>query len=69
MDHSQASMQFIAQIQTLNSKSNMMAFTYPDTTDDARTMITRGQAYGAIIIPQGFVAERRGQTVQRYRPV
>ncbi len=58
MDHSNASMQFIAQMEALNGKSNMMAFTYADTTDDARTLITRGQVYGAIIIPQGFGAEQ-----------
>ena len=58
MDHSNASMQFIAQMEALNGKSNMMVFTYADTTEDARTLITRGQVYGAIIIPQGFGAEQ-----------
>jgi ABC-2 type transport system permease protein len=58
MDHSNASMQFIAQMEALNGKSNMMAFTYADTADDARTLITRGQVYGAIILPQGFGAEQ-----------
>ncbi len=58
MDHSNASMQFIAQMEAMNNKSNMMAFTYADTDDDARTLITRGQVYGAIILPQGFGTEQ-----------
>jgi ABC-2 type transport system permease protein len=58
LDHSNASMQFVAQLQTLNDRSNMMAFSYADTDDAARTLITRGQVYGAIIIPQGFGAEQ-----------
>ncbi len=62
MDHSNASMQFIAQLETLNNKSNMMAFSYVDTADAARTLITRGQVYGAIVIPQGFGAEQAAGT-------
>ncbi|HEY3274765.1 MAG TPA: ABC transporter permease [Methanocella sp.] len=58
MDHSSASMQFVAQLETMNNKSNMMVFTYADTADSARTLITRGQVYGAIIIPPGFGAEQ-----------
>src|SRR5512147_2386173 len=51
LDHSQASQQLIAQMQALNNKSNMMALTSVATEDEARTMITRGQVYGAIIVP------------------
>ncbi len=58
MDHSDASIQFIAQMEALNNKSNMMVFTYADTADDARTLITRGQVYGAIILSKGFGAEQ-----------
>jgi ABC-2 type transport system permease protein len=54
MDHSQASQQFIAQMEALNNKSNTMELQYADTASDARTLITRGQIYGAIVIPQGF---------------
>ncbi len=58
LDHSPASQQFIAQMQALNNKSNMMELTPVATEDEARTMITRGQVYGAIIVPQGFGAEQ-----------
>jgi ABC-type multidrug transport system, permease component len=58
LDHSNASMQFLAQLQTMNDKSNMMDFTNAATEDEARTLITRGQVYGAIIIPQGFGSEQ-----------
>jgi ABC-2 type transport system permease protein len=58
LDHSSASMQFVAQMQTWNNKSNMMDFTVAATEDEARTLITRGQVYGAIIIPQGYGAEQ-----------
>jgi ABC-2 type transport system permease protein len=58
LDQSSASMQFIAQMQALNDKSNMMDFTVAATEDEARTLITRGQVYGAIIIPEGYGAEQ-----------
>ena len=58
LDHSNASMQFIGMLQTMNNKSNMMDFNVVATEDEARTLITRGQVYGAIIIPQGFGMEQ-----------
>jgi ABC-2 type transport system permease protein len=54
MDHSQASQQFIAQMQALNNKSGAMDLKDASGEDVAKTMITRGQIYGAIVIPQGF---------------
>jgi ABC-2 type transport system permease protein len=54
MDHSQASQQLIAQIQAMNNKTNVMDFKDALSLDDAKTMITRGQIYGAIVVPQGF---------------
>ncbi len=54
MDHSQASQQLIAQIQAMNNKTNVMDFKDSSGLDDAKTMITRGQIYGAIVVPQGF---------------
>jgi ABC-2 type transport system permease protein len=58
LDQSPASGQLIAQIQALNEKSNMMDFTVAASEGDARTLITRGQVYGAIIVPRGFGAEQ-----------
>jgi len=58
LDHSNASMQLVAQLQAMNDQTNMMDFTVAATGDDARTLITRGQVYGAIIIPQGYGAEQ-----------
>jgi ABC-2 type transport system permease protein len=58
LDHSSASQQLIARMNTLNDKSNMMAFSVVATEEEARTLITRGQVYGAIIIPQGYGAEQ-----------
>jgi ABC-2 type transport system permease protein len=58
LDHSNASVHIITQVELLNNKSNAMALTYADTYEDAKTLITRGQVYGAIIIPNGFGAEQ-----------
>ncbi|MGA9141686.1 MAG: ABC transporter permease [Methanocella sp.] len=58
LDHSPASQQFIGTLQAMNNQSNMMNFNVAATEDDARTLITRGHVYGAIIIPQGFGAEQ-----------
>ncbi|HUL62619.1 MAG TPA: ABC transporter permease, partial [Methanocella sp.] len=58
LDHSLASQQLAAQMQTLNNKTNMMDFSFAATEEEARTLITRGQVYGAIIIPQGYGAEQ-----------
>jgi ABC-2 type transport system permease protein len=58
LDHSPASEQLFAQIQALNEKSNMMDFTVAASEGDARTLITRGQVYGAIIVHRGFGAEQ-----------
>jgi len=58
LDHSPASQQLVAQMQTLNNKTNMMDFSFAATEEEARTLITRGQVYGAIIIPQGYGAEQ-----------
>jgi len=54
LDHSQASQQFLGQLQLMNNKSNMMEFKDASSLDDAKTLITRGQVYGAIVIPPGF---------------
>ncbi len=56
MDNTPASQQFMAQLVAMNNKTNSMVFTDAATADDARTLITRGQIYGAIIIPEGFSA-------------
>jgi ABC-2 type transport system permease protein len=58
LDHSAASAQLLAQIEGMNNKTNLMAITSVDNYDDAKTLITRGQVYGAIIIPQGYGAEQ-----------
>ncbi len=58
LDHSAASQQFVALLQGVNDKTNMMEFSVVATEDDARTMITRGQVYGAIVIPPGFGADQ-----------
>jgi ABC-2 type transport system permease protein len=54
MDQSQASQQLVARIQAMNDKTNAMDFKDSSSLDDAKTMITRGQIYGAIVVPQGF---------------
>ena len=54
LDHSQASQMFLANMKAMNDNSSSMKLSYVDTEDAARTNITRGQIYGAIIIPQGF---------------
>lgn len=56
MDNTPASQQFMAQLVAVNNKTSSMVFTDAATADDARTLITRGQIYGAIIIPEGFSA-------------
>jgi len=56
MDNTPASQQFMAQLVAMNNKTSSMVFTDAATADDARTLITRGQIYGAIIIPEGFSA-------------
>ncbi|MDI6897934.1 ABC transporter permease [Methanocella conradii] len=54
LDNSQASQQLIGQLQAMNEKTNMMEFKDAASLENAKTLITRGQAYGAIVIPQGF---------------
>jgi ABC-2 type transport system permease protein len=54
MDQSQASRQLVAQIQAMNNRTNAMDFKDAPGLDDAKTMITRGQIYGAIVVPPGF---------------
>ena len=54
LDNSQASQQLIGQLQAMNEKTNMMEFKDAASLEDARSLITRGQVYGAIVIPQGF---------------
>ncbi|CAJ35295.1 ABC transporter permease [Methanocella arvoryzae] len=54
LDDSQASRMFMAQLHAMNNKSGSMVLTEVASEADARTMITRGQVYGAIIVPQGF---------------
>lgn len=58
LDNTVASHQFMAGMQMLNNKSNMMVFTNVTSIDEAKTLITRGQVYGAIIIPEGFGANQ-----------
>ncbi len=60
LDHTQTSQQFMGQLQALNNKTNMMEFKDAASLDDAKTLITRGQVYGAIVIPQGFAETRTG---------
>jgi ABC-2 type transport system permease protein len=55
-DNSAASHQLVAQLRALNANSSTMVITDAATEGDARTLITRGQVYGAIIIPPGFGA-------------
>jgi ABC-2 type transport system permease protein len=57
-DNTPASQQFMAQMQMMTNKSNAMDLTVASSEDEARTMITRGKVYGAIIIPQGFGASQ-----------
>jgi ABC-2 type transport system permease protein len=54
LDHSQASQQLIGQLQAMNNKTGTMEFKDATSLDEARTLINRGQVYGAIIIPSGF---------------
>lgn len=54
LDNSQASQQLIGQLQAMNEKTNMMEFKDAASLEDARSLITRGQVYGAIVIPHGF---------------
>jgi ABC-2 type transport system permease protein len=53
-DNSAASHALIAQLKDLNANASMMVITDAATESDARTLITRGQVYGAFIIPPGF---------------
>lgn len=57
-DSTPASRQFITLLQAMNNKTNSMDLTAVASEDEARTMITRGQVYGAIIVPQGFAANQ-----------
>ncbi len=56
LDHSNASMQFFAQLEAMNNMSspNPMVLQSAASIDDATTLVRQGQIYGAIIIPQGF---------------
>jgi ABC-2 type transport system permease protein len=54
LDHSQMSHQFMKQLEDMNKKTNMMEITDASSLEDAKTMITRGQVYGAIVIPKGY---------------
>jgi ABC-2 type transport system permease protein len=53
-DNSAASHALVAQLKELNANASMMVITDAATESDARTLITRGQVYGAFIIPPGF---------------
>jgi ABC-2 type transport system permease protein len=57
-DNSAASHQLVAQLMALNANASLMTLSSAATVDDARTLITRGQVYGAIIIPPGFGADQ-----------
>lgn len=57
LDQTSASRQLVAQLEAMNNQSGTMDLTVVDTMDEAKTLITRGNAYGAIIIPAGFGAE------------
>ncbi len=54
LDHSQMSHQFVKQLEDMNKKANIMDITGASSLDEAKTLITRGQVYGAIVIPKGF---------------
>jgi len=54
LDDTQASRQLVGQLQALNNKSDMMEFKGASSLEDAKTLVTRGQVYGAIVIPTGF---------------
>ena len=54
LDHSQMSHQFTKQLEDMNKKTGMMEITDASSLDDAKTLITRGQVYGAIVIPKGY---------------
>ncbi len=54
LDRTPESRQLMGQLQALNDRSGMMELKDASSPEDAKTLITRGQVYGAIIIPQGF---------------
>lgn len=56
LDHSNASMQFFAQLEAANNMTtpNPMVLQSAASIDNATTLVRQGQIYGAIIIPQGF---------------
>ncbi|HTY91352.1 MAG TPA: ABC transporter permease, partial [Methanocella sp.] len=54
LDHSQMSHQLVDSIKEMNKKTDMMDLNEVGSLNDAKTLITRGQVYGAIIIPKGF---------------
>ena len=59
LDHSNASMQFFAQLEAANNMTtpNPMILQSAASIDDATTLVRQGQIYGAIIIPQGFSSD------------
>jgi ABC-2 type transport system permease protein len=54
LDHGAESMKFIAQLEAMNNNTSYMDFTTVSGVEDAKTKITRGELYGAFIIPEGF---------------
>ena len=54
LSHSQASVAFITQLQSINNNSVKMDFKTADSVADAKSMIDKNQLEGAIIIPVDF---------------
>jgi ABC-2 type transport system permease protein len=59
LDHSNASMQFFAQLEAANNMTSPSPMLLQSATsiDNAATLVRQGQIYGAIIIPQGFASD------------
>ena len=57
LDHSNASMQFFAQLEAANNMTtpSPMLLQSAATIDNATTLVRQGQIYGAIIIPAGIL--------------
>jgi ABC-2 type transport system permease protein len=54
LDNSAASHALVAQIQLMNNKTNAMDLSYVSSVATAKDDITKGQVYGAIVIPEGL---------------
>lgn len=54
LDRGQDGAKFIAQLQAMNRNTSYMEFKEASSIEDAKTRITRGELYGAFIIPEDF---------------